>query len=331
MCLFQALCREDGNERQCLKPRTWPEHLDSFCKKFATKWGQNNSFIDTSLLNWENSDNTSRIEYVFDKLAHQGFSPIPVIFLNASSDFYSAFKSIIKRHSIDEIGLRVNPDVVTNPGFESNVLDLMSNLNTSPKNIHLIFDLVEPNFSEPYEFADSVVAILEDFPFFSEWKSFTVAGTSFPSSSAIKEGVWTFSRNEWVFYKDLIRKVKDTEYKRTINYGDYSIVNPTYFEFNPKIMSASANIRYTHHNKWVVAKGKALKNKTAYLQYVALASKIVKSRYFLGEKFSEGDSHLLKCVKKEEGPGSPSVWMWVGNNHHFVKVLRDLFAIPLGS
>lgn len=313
------------------KPRTWEEHLDSFCKKFVTKWGRNDCFIDTSLLNWEKVDNTPRIKYIIDKLADLDFYPIPVISLTATPEFLKAFKNILRKHSIEQIGLRVNPDVVTNPDFEENIFELLADIRVSPKNTHLIFDLVEPNFSEPDEFADSILAILEDFPYLSQWKSFTIAGTSFPSSSAIKEGTWAFSRNEWKFYKALVKKIQSTDYARGINYGDYSIVNPTYFEFNPRIMSSSANIRYTHDDKWIVAKGKALKTKTSYQQYVTLAGKIVTSKYFLGEKFSEGDFHLAKCVRKEEKPGSPSIWNWVGNNHHFTKVLLDLFAIPRGS
>lgn len=328
--LFEVTPLEwDHSERK--KPREINEHLDSFCKKFATKWGHFNSFIDTSLMNWEGVDSSPKIEYIFDKLKDLKLSPLPVISLNSTPAFLMAFKRILTKHSINEIAFRVNPNVVTNANFETNIFELFNQIELTPKNTHLIFDLVEPNFSEPEEFAESIVATLEEFPFLSQWKSFTIAGTSFPSSSAIKEGIWSFSRNEWTFYKALITKINSTEYNRDINYGDYSIVNPTYFDFNPKIMSASANIRYTHDDKWIVAKGKALKSKSAYLQYITLAGNIVTSKYFLGERFSDGDYHLAKCFRKEEGPGAPSIWMWVGNNHHFTKVLQDLFSIPAES
>lgn len=325
--LFEVTPLEwDHAERK--KPRTWEEHLDSFCKKFVTKWKRNNCFIDTSLLNWEDEDNTYRISYIFDNLSAHKLLPVPVSSLTTSIAFDKAFKYILKQYNINEIALRVNSGVVTDPEFENKIIELLTDLQIKPQNTHLIFDLEEPDFSEPEDFVDSLISILEDFPFLSEWRTFTIAGTSFPSSSTIKEGTWAFNRNEWKFYQSLIRKLKTTNYERGINYGDYSIVNPTYFEFNPKIMSASANIRYTHNDQWIVAKGKALKNKTAYTQYIALASTIVASKYYLGEKFSDGDSHLAKCVRREEGPGSPSIWIWVGNNHHFTKVLQDLFSIP---
>jgi hypothetical protein len=96
-------------------------------------------------------------------------------------------------------------------------------------------------------------------------------------------------------------------------------------------MSSSANIKYTHDEIWIIAKGKALKKASSYLQYISLAGNIVSSKYYFGEKFSEGDYHLAKCVRKEEKAGSPSTWNWVGNNHHFTKVILDLFAIPRAS
>ena len=48
---------------------------------------------------------------------------------------------------------------------------------------------------------------------------------------------------------------------------------------------------------------------------------------YMGEEFSKGDLHLAKCMRGDEGPGAPSVWNWVGNNHHFEKVLTDIAAM----
>lgn len=319
----------DQTEREV--PRTWEEHLDSFCKKFIRKWASSDSFIDTRLLNWRDVDNTERIEYVFDKLASNDFIPSPVINLTSTDKFKNAFLRTIQKYSIKEIGIRVNPNDVTSPEVHENISFLLQSIRFKPNQCHLIFDLVDANFSEVENIADSIVGILESFPFWQEWKSFTVAGTAFPASNLIKEGTSEYARNEWRFYTTLVRKLEEGDHARVINYGDYSIVNPGYFEFNPKLMKASANIRYTHDDKWIVVKGKALKESADYVQYKKLAKAIVTSGYFLGEAFSKGDSHLAKCVRGEEGPGAPSVWNWVGNNHHFAKVLSDLSSMLLAS
>ena len=120
--------------------------------------------------------------------------------------------------------------------------------------------------------------------------------------------------------------MRDESFNRKINFGDYSVVAPGYFEFDPTKMSRSANIRYTHNDIWYVVKGKALKKSIDFQQYIAQATNIINSGFYLGEGFSEGDSHLSKCSNGQTTPGSPTVWNWVGNNHHFTKVVSDLFA-----
>jgi hypothetical protein len=191
----------------------------------------------------------------------------------------------------------------------------------------MIIDLIDSNFSEVGNFADALADAMEIFPHIEQWRSLTVAGTAFPLSRVIKEGVFYFPRNDWKFYIALTYRLKERGFIRTINFGDYSIVNPDYFEFNPKVMKSSANIRYTLDDKWLVVKGKALKKSADYGQYTQMARVIIESDDYMGEEFSMGDLHLSKVVKEEEGPGAPSVWNWVGNNHHFEKVLTDIAAM----
>lgn len=306
-------------------PRTLDDHLDSFCKKFIAKWSENSCFIDTHLLYWNDDDNTFKIEYVFDKLFAHRLSPIPVAGLRSTDNFITAFNKVTQKDVMREIGLRVNPNDVTDPDFEDNIIKFLEKVDFSAKDCHLIFDLVDSNFSEVEDIADSIVAILEDFPFLANWKTFTIVGTAFPASRSIKEGIALYPRNDWKFYQVLISKLAVKKYSRPINYGDYSVVNPEYFEFNPKIMKSSANIRYTHNDNWIVSKGKALTKAADYLQYKKLASSVFNSGYFLGEPFSSGDMHLARVVRGQEKPGAPSIWNWIGNNHHFTKVISDIF------
>jgi hypothetical protein len=312
-----------------LKPLTLEDHINSFCKKFIKKWGSEDCFVDAGLLNWKGKDNTSAISLVFDNLVTQNIIPKPVILLSSSSEFISTFDKICKRYSINEIGLRVTPGNVMSPDFETEMEKILTQIMFAPEQCHLIFDLKEPNYIDVKEFAESILSYLETFPYFERWKSFSLVGTSFPPSRNIKEGLSEWSRNEWKLYLAVINGIAEKSYARIINYGDYSIVSPEYFEFNPKTMSSSANIKYTHDEKWIVSKGKALKNSTAYQQYRKLARDIYYSKYYLGEDYSDGDLHIAKCIREETTQGNPNVWIWVGSNHHFTKVLNDLSAIAV--
>ncbi len=308
------------------KPRTIEVHLQNFCKKVVKKWPSSNSFIDTNLINDKQPDGMTCIEYVFKLLHEKGISPTPVIRITSPDNFLSGITMISFMYGLEDVGLRVTISDITSPDFENNIEKVLTKIDLPLESCHLILDLNDADFKNSEDFADGVVQALGDFPKLQSWKSFTVCGGSFPATNLIKVGVNQIPRGEWAFYKKLVEKLRLESFNRKINYGDYSMVSPGYFEFDPTKMSRSANIRYTHDDFWYVVKGKALKKSEDFKQYVAQATNILNSGFYLGEVFSEGDKHLKKCSKGETTPGSPTVWNWVGNNHHFTKVVSDLFA-----
>ncbi|RPD42363.1 beta family protein [Chitinophaga barathri] len=324
--LFEVTPLEwDHAERK--KPKTLDEHAESFCKKIVKRWGNGDCFVDTVLLNFRNVDNTPIIGLIFEMLSRENIVPKPVIHLSSTSRLISTVDRICRKYSIQEIAVRITPGDALSPDLETEIDKMLTQLRFSPRQCHLIFDLKESNFSDVNGFSESIVSLLEAFPYLNKWKSFSLVGTSFPPSRSIKEGVSEWDRNEWKFYLEVLKRLAGVSYSREINYGDYSIVSPEYFEFNPKTMSSSANIKYTHDEKWIVVKGKALKDSSTYQQYRKLANDLYGSKYYMGEGYSEGDLHIAKCVREEITPGSPNVWIWVGSNHHFTKVVNDLFSI----
>jgi len=308
------------------KPKTIEVHLQNFCKKMIKKWPSDNTFIDTYLINDKNPDGISCFEYISKLLNSYGIHPLPIARVTNQEIAITGIKNVLATNSIQEIGIRVLISDLTSPDLRTNLQSLQSKLNISPANCHLILDLFDADFTNPNDFSDGIVYVLADFPNLSEWKSFTVCGGSFPATNLIKPGVNLVPRNEWKFYNLLLEKLKAEPHNRPINYGDYSMVAPGYVEFDPTKMSRSANIRYTHNDIWYVIKGKALKKSVDFKQYIAQATTILNSEYYFGETFSQGDAHLKKCSKGETTSGNPTVWNWVGNNHHFTKVVSDLFS-----
>lgn len=308
------------------KPKTLEDHLDLFCKRFKQNWNGNSCFIDTVLMNWAGTDNTHRIEYVFDVLAKDKLIPVPVVHIQSSENFITAINNIHQKYGVKEFGIRVTPDQMTSLEFADDIFLLLKKIQSTANSCHLIFDLVSSDFSEIDNLALGIDAILSEFPYLSEWKSFTLTGSAFPSSKSIKEGMSEFDRNDWKFFNKLSGIIKDKDYRRDINFGDYSIVNPGYFEFDPRFMKPSANIKYTLDDKWVITKGKKLGAAKDYAQYKALASNIANADFYLGENFSDGDLYIANCAAGIVGTGQPRTWVWVGHNHHITKTASDLFA-----
>ncbi|TRW25959.1 hypothetical protein FMM05_06980 [Flavobacterium zepuense] len=313
------------------KPKTLEEHIHNFChKKFLKKWANNQCFIDTHLLNEQLINGVSCLEYIYSQLAQQiliPIIPVPIARVKPSTFEIGALQKIISLYQIQELGIRVTiNDISTN--LSNNLFSLLDGLSLKVTNSHLILDLSNSDFSYLEDFSDAIINILEVFPKFKEWKSFSICGGAFPQTNLIMKGDNYIPRNDWKCFKKVSAKLSGESYNRVINFGDYGIVSPGYFTFDPLKMSRSANIRYTINDEWYVLKGTALKTSDDYKQYVTQATKITEESFFAGQTFSKGDQQLTDCCTGKVKPGSPTVWNWAGNNHHFTKVVADLFSNP---
>jgi hypothetical protein len=323
--LFEVTPKEFDHDSNS-KPKTLQQHLITFCKKIIKKWPTNNCFIDTNLINDQEIEGIECIEFIYSELAEKNIFPMPVISLKSNEHINNAIKNILALNQIQDIGLRIDINDVTSSLFRENLDELLTALDVAIDDCHIIFDLKDSAFSQKEDFSDAILDLLKDFPYFHQWKSFSIVGGAFPSMGTIKKNIDYIPRHDWLFYKYLVRKFSQESFYRPINYGDYSIVTPGYFEFDPKKMSRSANIRYTHDKDWLVVKGRALKVSADWQQYFEQAKKIVESAYYLGENYSDGDLHIKKCADKKTTSGNSNTWIRVGSNHHFTKVLNDLFA-----
>lgn len=309
------------------KPKTLKEHLINFCKKVIKSWPSNRFFIDTNLIVDKDIDGNECIEFIFEELAKKKIYPIPVVYVSSPRKLFDAIALLKLLYPVYEIAIRVTIEDIISSDFEKNVNDIFDLLDLPAENCHLIFDLKDADFSQIEDFSDSLIDVLKEFPKLDHWKSFTLAGGAFPVMSKIKKSTDLVPRGDWLLYHKVLAKMFECGLDRIINFGDYSIVAPGYIEFDPRKMSVSANIRYTHDNVWYVVKGRALKKSVDWQQYYNQAKQIADSTYYLGEHFSLGDQHIKSCAEKKTTTGNSNVWIEVGNIHHFTKVIRDLFSM----
>ena len=316
------------------KPKTLEEHLHNFChRKFIKKWLSERCFIDAHQLEGQQVYGMSCIEYIYQQLNCLliPIHPVPVARPKARPAELAHLRAVMNNFKIEELGLRVNIEDITAAGFASNINHILQQFSVSPAQVHLILDLAIADFVQINDFSDAIVAILDGFPFLDEWGSFSICGGAFPQTGHLKKGVNYVARNDWKFFLEVKRKLAMEAYNRPLNYGDYGVVYPGYVEYDHKKMKPSANIRYTLDDTWFVVKGSSLKGPTGYSQYVDQAKTIVTEEFFYGEAFSKGDMYIKNCSLRYVESGSPMVWLWVGNNHHFTKVVSDLFSSQLGS
>lgn len=308
------------------KPKTIEQHLDKFCTRVVKNWSKMPWFLDVDYIKNTRPNGISPIEYLYNKFSKANTCPALVLRINSSIDFLKSLKQVNSIYPVKEIGFRFLIEDLVDPDHKTKLDFILKELKFLPSNCHIIIDLARTQFDDLEGLTEAVLGALDFFPYLPDWKSITIASGAFPPTGSIDIGACVIPRNDWKLYKTLINKLTTATIKQP-NFGDYGVVAPGHFEFDPKRMTASANIRYTSKDNWLVIKGTSLKKKNGYLQYYEQADAIVNSNHFLGAAFSPADMYLYKCAKKEEGPGNSPTWKWVGQNHHFFQVVADLSAI----
>ncbi|HEY1936521.1 MAG TPA: beta family protein [Candidatus Angelobacter sp.] len=267
-------------------------------------------------------DGALPVEWIFRAAREQGLLPIPVLNLVKGTEILEATREIVQ---LDQLGvcLRIQREDFTEfTNLEEQMLTTLEQVSVSIANTDLILDLrsiIEPRQID----VDSVIRLVESIPRLRQWRSFTITATSFPenlaglppSDSSILE------RTEWNLWLDLLRRRR--ELSRRPTFGDYAISHPEPSEVDPRIMSASASIRYTADQSWLVLKGRSLR-KNGFGQFFEVCRELVGRAEYSGSNFSWGDKYICDCADGMDGPGNLTTWRKVGTSHHLVFAVRQL-------
>ncbi|WCT11562.1 beta family protein [Mucilaginibacter jinjuensis] len=326
VCPLIELTKVAYDHQEKKTPLTIEEHLNKTAKKLIEHWPRSRAFIDMTQIAHLQADGNSTIEYFYKRLFEKGLTPLPVFRINSPELLLEGIAKIQKKYSITGAGIRITLTDLSSPQLKSNLDKAIAGQSASISDIHLVIDLAAPeNFEDLDALSDAIVSRMEVFPYFQNWASVSVCSSAYPDPKLVKKEINYFPRHEWVLYGQIAEEMHGKSFYREINYGDYSIVAPGHFDFDPIRMTTAAKMIYTTTENYIFLKGKSLKNK-GFRQYIDQASEIVNADYYLGEQFSAGDWQLKRCCTDQKNTGTATTWNWVGNNHHITKVVNDLFA-----
>jgi Beta protein len=110
-----------------------------------------------------------------------GSAAVPVTSLDASMSINTAVASILKRDGRG-VGVRARLEHIMKPRFGALLAVLMKTIGAEEQETDLIVDLGAPNY-EPYEdFADGLVAAMDNIGDVSGYRSFVLTGSAYPES-----------------------------------------------------------------------------------------------------------------------------------------------------
>ena len=274
------------------------------------------------------SDGQAGAAAVFQRASDAGIIFTPVTGISRTADVAPALD-----RQMNGIALRLTRIEFEQGGLAAKVNAFLSQHRLTPGKVDLIVDLgpVEDLIAEGI--ANFAEAFMAEVPDHHRWRTFTISACAFPKSM---RGVDRHShdfveRGEWLAWK---RHLYDQRQNlpRLPTFSDCVIQHPVGVEnFDPRTMQASASIRYTIEDKWLLIKGQGTKSKRPGEQFPALARKLVYGDFrsnFLGQDHCNGCASMRAAADGVSGLGSPGVWRQLGTIHHLSVVTQTLASLP---
>ncbi len=313
-------------ERKPDKAATLTKHLDTAFKDLATSTaGFGRVFLDTREIA---PDGPGASQEVFQRASSASIPFVPVTGINRTADLLAALGN--RSHGF---ALRITREEFETGTVSSGIQAFLSRHRLSADQIDLIVDLgpVEDMVS------DGVMNLTEMFlaalPDLTHWRTLTVSGCAFPLSMGIVDtnSAAVVERAEWVAWRDGLYANR-SRIRRLPTYSDCGIQHPKGVEdFDPRIMAASAAVRYAHLDQWLLIKGESTRKTPPSEQFPQLATQLVYGHltsYFDGVVHCAGCTSMRDAADGAPSLGSPEAWRRLGTIHHLTTVIGGLAALP---
>ena len=298
------------------------DHLSDFGRRLKSKWQARPCFVDLRLIDHleRMADGTHPLVRVLSLARLEGCHTIPVIALGSDTDYLQAAATA---KSKDNRGacLRLQLEDFDRRTFAADIDNALKQVSAGYAEADLVVDLADKQFLPVTAFVQTLITAVRRIPALNRWRTFSVAGTSYPATLAAIEGATMVRRHEWAIYRALVRELGDDI--RIPTFGDYAVAHPDPVELDMRLIKPFAKLRYTTPEEWYIAKGRAVRT-AGFDQYKAMCDTITRKPFFDGAAFSDGDHYIAKCAAGDEPTGNLTTWVWVATNRHISRVLADL-------
>jgi hypothetical protein len=298
------------------------EHVCPFAGRYKEKWGRRPAWVAVhkSIVDKPMDDGRDIYTYVFDELRAFEAHAIPAIPLDADAVIVRAVGAILKKEK-QGVAISVRLEDLMKPDPKTLVQMLASTLGSELSDTDLIVDLGAPNF-EPYGvFAGALVGALGKLGDLNPFRNLVLIGTAIPETFRdIAKGADEIPRHDWLFYQALLASLP--KHTRRPNFGDYTIVNPSFTPIDMRKVKSAGKVVYTTARSWAVRKGGAFRDNPKQMHDHCAA--IVGAGIFKGAGYSSGDDYIAKCALRQKGPSNQPWWKYVTINHHITHVVDDL-------
>lgn len=251
---------------------------------------------------------------------------IPVTSIDRDPAYQEATRSVV---NADDAGmaLRLGPDHFELPNMTVLIARLLNFLSLTPSKVDLVLDFGSVSTIGSGMLAQVLRGLISTVPHLDEWRTFTVAGSSFPSSlSELPRDAWTrLDRTEWKAWRSVV--TGPSRPHRLPSYGDYTIGDPG-LPFTGH-GNFSASLRYSVDGEFFVWKGHPINSHPkGGDQIFDICADLVGRPEFAGESFSRGDQEIQARATNQDSPGNVGQWREWGTSHYIELVASQIASLP---
>lgn len=305
------------------------DHYKSFAQALTKHWGTGLEFFveDDGAADSETVGGNHPLVGLFNALQAESLKPVPVTGLTRTAAYGAAIKLVTD--ATKRLCIRLEPDdfndLAALPSLLSGILETTS-LKPSEVDLLVDFGALPPSTGA---MTLAIVAAFSALPDIHDWRSLTLAMTSFPerpSAHVSTASTGRIPRAAWAIYE----AVRLSSTPRKPDFGDYAVDNPeTELNIAPALLASTmtASIRYSTDSDWLITRGNRLKMH-GYEQYRELSARLMREPEYKGASFSWGDQYISDCAASTVGTGNQTTWRQVAVNHHITLVAQQLSSLP---
>jgi hypothetical protein len=300
--------------------RTIDDHVESLIDKIEGAWEEREAAVD---LLWVSeverlANGLHPLTALFAQARERGLRLVPVTGPERSADYNAAVREVT---SIDRRGIvaRVQLQDVGDRSQQV-IVQFARAVGCDPDDVDLLLDVGHLTSEAATTMTEEVARVISAVAP-GPWRSIILGSGAFPENlvNCPRQAISRITREDWRLWRELRCVVNG------LAFGDYGIAHPAPSDVDPRIMKASANIRYTLDEDWLVLKARGLAQ--GFEQFHQLCRALVRRSDFSGVRFSWGDRYIRDCARDMTGPGSLTTWRSVGTSHHISFVVRQIATL----
>lgn len=261
-------------------------------------------------------DGAHPVNIVHEKISFDRIEAIPVIGVERDLAYKLAVRRVVSG-GVDAIAVRLGSEDMQLPSMlVERVSRLISDIGASGLPLHVFMDF------RSIEHIDSDVIQMRFIRALAEVRKMNASRIVFAASAFVsdmgkvkKGALKSVPRRDFLVWEMLAKIHAD------VDYADYGVIHPDYFDFDPRTIKPAAKIRYATDKAWIIVKGSRWVSDTS--QHRNLSKLLYNSDQFRREDCWGGEN-IVSAALGGHAFKTLEDWVTIDQNNHITYTVRQL-------